>query len=406
MFQRVAPLARLLTRRSVLLLGPRQTGKSTLFRQALPGALELDLLNAALHRRLLARPEQLAELVRAHPAGADGLCRVVIDEVQKIPELLDEVHRLISADPGLRFVLTGSSARRLKAAGTNLLGGRATRLRLHPLIAAERGTDPEHRVELGTALRWGGLPAIVRSPDPRADLLDYVGLYLQEEVRAEGLARSMQAFARFLEVAATVNAEQVVYARVAQDAEVPARTVRDYFDVLTDTLIGHSLPPFRATPSRKAVATSKFYFFDTGVAHALAGRGELPPASREYGQALEHLLCIELLAALDYLRFDGQLTFWRSLSQLEVDFVVQRGGRPLVAIEVKATRQVERRDLRGLRALREDFPDLPCVVVANEPLPRRTEDDVDILPVEVFLDRLWRGAVLPREGGWGESPRG
>lgn len=395
MFQRIAPLAQLLARRSVLLLGPRQTGKSTLVRQALPDALELDLLDGSLHRRLLARPEQLADLVRAHPVGSDGLRRVAIDEVQKIPALLDEVHRLLSKDPALRFVLTGSSARRLKVAGTNLLGGRATRLLLHPIISAERATDPGHPVDFDAALRWGGLPPVLRSTDPRADLLDYFGLYLQEEVRAEGLSRSMQAFTRFLEVAAAVNAEQVVYARVAQDAEVPARTVRDYFDVLEDTLVGHSLPPFRGTTTRKAVATAKFYFFDVGVAHALAGRGPLAPATREYGQALEHMVCIELLAALGYHRLDGQLRFWRTLSQIEVDFVVERAGRPLLAIEVKATRQVEHRDLKGLRALREEFPDLPCLVVAHEPLPRRTEDAIDILPVQTFLDRLWRREILP-----------
>ncbi len=395
MYQRIAPLAALVARRSVLLLGPRQTGKSTLVHQAIPDALTLDLLDSALYRQLSARPERLADLVRAQVPAPDGRRRIAIDEVQKIPQLLDEVHRLLSTDPTLRFVLTGSSARRLKVAGTNLLGGRATRLVLHPLVSAERKTDPAHPVDFDTALRWGGLPAILRSPDPRADLLDYVGLYLQEEVRAEGLSRSMQAFTRFLEVAAATNAEQVVYARVAQDAEVPARTVRDYFDVLEDTLIGHSLPAFRGTTARKAVATAKFYFFDVGVAHALAGRGSLAPATREYGQALEHTVCIELLAALDYQRFDGRLTFWRSLSQLEVDFVVERAGRALMALEVKSTRQVENRDLKGLRALREEFPGLPCLVVAQESLPRRTEDGIDILPIQTFLDRLWRGEILP-----------
>ena len=162
----------------------------------------------------------------------------------------------------------------------------------------------------------------------------------------------MQAFSRFLEVAAAVNAEQVVYARVAQDAEVPARTVRDYFDVLQDTLIGHTLPAFRGTTSRKAVATAKFYFFDLGVAQVLAGRSSLGPATREFGQALEHLVCQELLAGLAYLRHPSRLCYWRSLSQLEVDFVLERAGQPEMAIEVKATHQVERRDLRGLRALR------------------------------------------------------
>ena len=363
----------------------------------MPDALLIDLLSSGVYRQLASRPERLEDMVRAHPVGPGGHREVIIDEVQKVPALLDEAHRLIAADPTLRFVFTGSSARRLRAAGTNLLGGRATRLILSPIVTPERDTDPSvgAHVSLEKALQWGGLPPILTSSDPRADLLDYVGLYLQEEIRAEGLSRSMQAFTRFLEVASAGNTAQIVFARVAQDAEVPARTVRDYFEVLEDTLIGHQLPAFRGTRKRKAVAASKFYFFDLGVAHALAGRFELQPGTREFGEALEHLVCVEVKAALAYQRVDASLAYWRSLSQLEVDFVIERSGRPLHAIEVKATRQVERRDLRGLRALREDFPELPCVVVSQEPLPRRTEDGIDVLPVHVFLERLWAGRLWP-----------
>lgn len=399
MFVRLAPLSALLARRSVLLLGPRQTGKSTLLRQVLPDATFVDLLDSAQFRALAARPERLAELIppRVQGQGSEPPRLVIVDEVQKVPRLLDEAHRLLHSDPGLRFVLTGSSARRLRAAGTNLLGGRATRLILHPLIAPERRSDPAHLISFDAALRWGGLPSVVRSTDPRADLLDYVGLYLQEEIRSEGLTRSLEAFSRFLEVAATMNAEQVVFAKVAQDAEVPARTVRDYFDVLTDTLIGHSLPPFRGTSARKAVATAKFYFFDTGVAHALAGRATLPAGSVEYGRAFEHQVCIELLAAQGYLRWDARICFWRTLSQLEVDFVVERAGQALIGVEVKATHRIEARDLKGLRALRSEFPAMRAVVVCREPWERRTEDGIEILPVELFLKCLWSGGLSPTE---------
>ncbi len=293
-----------------------------------------------------------------------------------------------------RAVLTGSSARKLRRAGTNLLGGRATRLELFPLVHPERQSDPARPVSLGEALQWGGLPPMLLSSDPRSDLLDYVGLYLQEEVRAEGLVRANDAFARFLEVAATTNGEQVVFANVSRDADVPARTVREYYQILEDTLIGRLLPAHRGTSLRKAMASAKFFFFDLGVANALLGRFSLQAGAPEYGRALEHLVFCELRAFLSYHRSDARLTYWRSLSQLEVDFVVERRGKAVLAIGVKAASRVSGRDLRGLRALAEDVPNLKRIVVSQERLARVTEDGIRVMPVDVFLEELWAARLV------------
>jgi len=407
MFDRLVDLPSLAARKSMLFLGPRQTGKSTLATTTLKDALYVDLLDAAQFRTLAAHPEQLGDQVREHRRSLGSRrAFVVVDEVQKLPSLLDEVHRLIEADPELRFVLTGSSARKLRTGGVNLLGGRAGLVRLHPIVYPEllTGFDPTAGVE--RAIRCGGLPSVLTSPDPRRDLLDYVGLYLQEEVRAEGLARSVPAFARFLEVAAATNGEQVVFASVASDAELPARTVRDYYQILEDTLVGHLLPAYRATPKRKAMASAKFYFFDVGVANALLGRTELRRGTPEFGRALEHYVLCELRAALDYLGAEARLSYWRSLSQLEVDFVLEAPGAAPVAIEVKGTGTVSRRDTRGLRALADDVVGLRRIVVCSERRRRLTDDGMEIFPLEEFLAALWAGSIVPRSSGGRSGLRG
>ena len=249
----------------------------------------------------------------------------------------------------------------------------------------------------------GGLPAVLTSAAPLDDLLDYAGLYLQEEIRMEGLTRNLKAFSRFLQGAAAANGEQVVFQNIASDAQVPARTVADYYQVLEDTLIGFLVEPFRATPTRKAVSTARFYFFDVGVAHALVGRRQLPEHGAEFGRALEHLIAIELRAWLDYSRVLLVLRYWRSLSQLEVDFVVAQGNHPVLALEVKATVQVDNRDLRGLRAFAQDHPAVAKVVVCREALARQTSDGIAILPVAVFLERLWRGEFGMKSEGEGSG---
>jgi predicted AAA+ superfamily ATPase len=377
MYERLLDLKRLLRHRSVFLFGARQTGKSTLLHHLFPEAVFFDLLEADTFRELSARPEYMRQTL---PPGAK---LVVIDEVQKLPGLLDEVHLMIERDKELRFVLTGSSARKLKRGGANLLAGRAWVTHLHPLVSAEIGSG-----RLLSRLNRGSLPAVLDSELPHEDLKAYVGTYLHEEIRAEGLTRSVENFSRFLTVAGACNGEQVNYTEVGSDAGVPPRTVREYFQILEDTLIAYQLPAYRKTVKRKPVATSKFFFFDVGVANTLLKRSEIVPGSETFGRALEHMIFLELRAWLDYTRSDLPLTYWRSRSRIEVDFVI--GDR--IAIEVKAKPRVAHRDLNGLRALDEELQLERKIVVCTEPR-RRADEGVEILPVERFLEDLWAGKV-------------
>jgi predicted AAA+ superfamily ATPase len=389
MFRRVLDLPALAAAGSFFLLGPRQTGKSTLLRASLSEALYIDLLDARTFRTLSANPGQLGERIRAQ-GGKRGV--VVIDEIQKLPELLDEVHRLLELQKSLRFILTGSSARKLRTRGRNLLGGRAALVRMHPIVYPELGTASPRR-PFADLLRWGGLPSVLTSEDPRERLRAYVGIYLQEEIRAEGLARSIPNFSRFLETAAAMNGEIVNYTKLGNDARLPPRTVRDYFQILQDTLVGDLLPPFQETRTRKAVATEKFYFFDVGVVHALLERWAVSPRTAEYGRVLEHFVERELRASLDYMRSDRRLFFWRSRSRMEVDFVLAERQKPAVAIEVKASHTVGPGDVKGLRAFAQDWPRVRKVVVSLEAHARTTQDRIEILPVESFLRDLWDGAI-------------
>lgn len=378
MYGRSLDLGDALRHRSVFLFGARQTGKSTLVRSRYPEAVLFDLLEADTFRELSSRPEYMRQTIP--PATR----LVVIDEVQKLPALLDEVHLLIERDKALRFILTGSSARKLKRGGANLLAGRAWVARLHPLVFAEVG--PGRLLE---RLNRGGLPSVLDSPAPAEDLRAYVGTYLQEEIRAEGLTRSIENFSRFLATAATCNGEQVNYTAVGSDSGVPPRTVREFFQILEDTLLGHQLLPYTKTIKRKPVATAKFYFFDVGVANALLRRTEIAPGSEAFGRALEHLVFLELRAFLDYNRLDKPLTYWRSRSGMEVDFVVGDD----VAIEVKAKSRVTSRDHTGLRALGDEVSLARRVVVCTESR-RRVEDGVEVLPVEEFFADLWAGKIV------------
>ena len=379
MYKRALDLPRLIEHRSLFLFGPRQTGKSTLVRQAFPEAAVYDLLEADTFRELTARPEYLRQTLQ--PARRV----VVIDEIQKCPALLDEVHLLIERNRSLRFVLTGSSARKLKRGGSNLLGGRARVARLHPLISSELDGQ-----RLDDRLNRGGLPAILDASEFTEDLKAYVGTYLREEIQAEGLTRSIGNFGRFLDVAGLTNGEQVNFASVASDVGLPPSTVRQHYQILEDTLIGYQLPAYQGTHRRKPVATAKFYFFDVGVANALRRTGIIEPGSDAYGRALKHLIFLELRAFLDYHRLDNPLTYWRSRSRFEVDFVV--GDR--VAIEVKGKPRITARDYKGLRALAEEVALDRRLVVCREPRRRRDDEGVEIVPVEAFLRDLWDGKVI------------
>jgi len=361
--------------KSVFLFGPRLTGKTYLLRKKFPNARYYDLLRSDTFLRLSLRPSILREELEPLAAGNT----VIIDEIQKLPVLLDEVHSLIE-DRNLRFILTGSSARKLRRGGVNLLGGRARVLHLHPLVSAEIGDYNLERV-----LRFGTLPAIYDSDDPWDDLKAYCGAYLQEEIAAEGAARKLDAFARFLRSAALFSGEQVNYETWGSDAAVPSRTVREYFYILSDTLIGEVLEPWKGGRKRKPASAGKFYFFDVGVRNALAGIREVVPGTEEYGKALEHFIYCELRAWLDYTRDDRPLSFWRTQDNKEVDFVI--GNE--IAVEVKATELPDRRHLKGLGAISDENDFKHRILVCQAPQPRLSEG-IEILPVKEFLFRLWQ----------------
>ena len=382
-FHRILNLQEQIKNKSTFLLGPRQTGKSTLLAATMPkdSTLIVDLLDSRTFSEFVNNPALLGDRIAARAQ----LRYVVIDEIQKLPELLDEVHRQIEKRKDLRFVLTGSSARRLRRSGTNLLGGRARLVSLFPLVSKEvlaaRPGDTLERLML-----FGGLPSIYLSEEPAEDLSAYVGLYLKEEIQAEGLVRSLPAFSRFLHAAALSNAEQVVFSNIASDAQLPARTVQEYFQILDDTLVGKMLPSFTKTPTRKAMTVPKFYYFDPGVANALLGRKEISVGSPEYGKVLEHFIFCEITAALSYLKSGLLLSYWRSTSKMEVDFVFGK-----VAVEVKGSGAVSKKETKPLLALAEDIKGLRKIVVCHESQPRKTEEGIEILPLKRFLEMLWDG---------------
>jgi uncharacterized protein len=378
MYSRVIDLTTIIEKKSFFLLGPRQTGKSTLLQAQFPDATYIDLLAADVYRQLSAYPERLREQL----IGDERL--VIIDEIQKLPSLLDEVQLLITKNKDVRFILTGSSARKLRRGGANLLAGRAWTRYLHPLVYAELPNE-----KFRQRLLHGSLPHVIDSHDPIQELKEYCGVYLQEEIRAESLTRSIEAFSRFLSVAALCNGEQLNYTKIGNDSQVPPRTVREFFVVLEDTLVGFNLPAFRSGRSRKAVASSKFYFFDIGVAHSLQGITQLAEGSTQYGKALEHLIAMELRAYCSYRRPDAKLSYWRSTSQIEVDFVIDSH----IAIEVKATGNVSHRDSKGLIAFAEEAELSRSIIVSTEKHRRRLESGVEVWPVEEFLALLWSGGL-------------
>lgn len=371
---RMPDLKAWLQKKSHFLFGPRQTGKTFLIRRTLPGVPVYDLLDASVYLALSQRPSRLAEEI------GPGTRIVVIDEVQRLPALLNEVHRLIE-QRGIRFLLTGSSARALRRGGVNLLGGRARVRRLHPLTCRELGAG----FDLARAVSRGLLPSIYFSDDPGADLEAYTGTYLQQEIVAEGATRNAPAFSRFLRVAALCNATLVNFTNVASDAQVPRTTVYEYFEILKDTLLLHEVPAWRASRKRKPLVSSKYYFFDVGVASSLQGR-LVKPGTPEFGAAFETWLLHELVAYGDYAS-GGTVQHWRSASGFEVDFIL--GGH--TAIEAKAKECVSRADLRSLRALAEERKLKRYLCVSLEPR-RREADGITVLPYREFIDALWDGA--------------
>ncbi len=369
-YRRLLQLPEILKRKSAFLFGPRATGKSWWIRRQLENALVFDLLDSDVYSRFLRRPRQLGE--ECKDANI-----IVIDEIQKLPALLDEVHRLIEKDKKKRFLLTGSSARKLKQQGVNLLGGRATNKQLFPLTSLEI-TD----FDLVKYVNVGGLPSIYLSDEPEADLKDYVQNYLKEEIQAEALVRRIDHFARFLDTIGLSSGQELNIAQVASDAGVPSRTVAGFIEVMKDTLIAFELTPFLSTKTRKASTKSKVFLFDVGVANHLSGRRSLIPKSEAFGAAFEHFVIQEIRALLSYRGSDDLLSYWRSKDH-EVDLIVGKK----IAIEIKSTEQITERHLKGLRALREEKLIERYVVVSRDPI-RREIDGIEIWPYAQFLRSL------------------
>lgn len=379
-FKRTLSLPSLLGSSSHFLFGPRSIGKTYLIKKQLPHAKIYDLLDSDVFGRLARRPKTLGEEL----SSADKL--VVIDEIQKLPVLLDEVHRLMETR-GTRFLLTGSSARKLRHGGSNLLGGRARQAHLYPLCFPEIP-----RFDLVTYLNRGGIPRILPLEDYEAELRGYADLYLREEITAEALVRNISQFARFLDVIALQNGEELNYEGIASDCGVPARTLHNYVQILEETLIGFPVHSFRATKKRKAITRSKFYLFDVGVTNIMAQRGEIKPRSELFGKCFEHFLFLELRAYLGYRRLPQALQYWRSTTGFEVDCVI--GDR--LALEFKASDAVTERHLRGLKALREEGLVRNFAVISQDP-ELRVVDGITIYPWRKFLEALWADKILPAE---------
>lgn len=399
MYNRLISLEKISKDQHVLLLGPRQTGKSTFLKTWIPQALCIDLLDSREFLMLSQNPNLLEERVRAYVAQQTMEKNfVIIDEIQKLPLLLDEAQRLMPLFPSVRFIFTGSSARKLRRSGTNLLGGRAAKSHMFPLVSKELESWPEKKHNISDLLLKGGLPPVLQAEDFETVLESYVGVYLQEEIAAEGIVRSLPNFARFLQAASLMNGEQINFSAVASDATLPARTVQEYFQILQDTLVGELLEPYRTVQKRKSVSSPKFYFFDVGVANILRGVSSVQPKTSEFGKQLEHLVYCELKAALEYLPIKGTMSYWRErTSGYEVDFIVAKRSGDLIAIEVKGTSSVTEKDLRGLRAFEETQTTkgkIKKICVSGENHMRITEDGIQIIPYEVFFKQLWDGKIL------------
>ncbi len=370
---------------SILLLGPRGTGKSTWINHHFKDAVIYDLLNTSEAIRLAREPSALYRELESGPADQ----WVVIDEVQKVPALLDEVHRLIE-NHGRRFVLSGSSARKLRRGGSNLLAGRAIVTQLFPFVSAEVGED----LSVTGMIANGTLPMAVLGDDPVSYLTTYAETYLQEEVRAEALTRNIGSFSRFLEVAARQNGQVTNMAGIARDAAVSRQTVQNYFSILVDTLIGYWVEPWKLKRRTKQIQHPKFYLFDPGVARALSGRIAYPPAQEEQGHLLETLLLNEIRAYLSYAKRPYKIHFWRNYDGIEVDFLCET-TEGIVSAEFKASDRWDKRYSRGLQRMQTELGTrlAKCYGVY---LGDRSAlwDDVHILPVRDFLRQLWDGNIL------------
>jgi predicted AAA+ superfamily ATPase len=380
LFNRIINLPNLLKKKSFFLFGPRATWKSFLIKQQFSPAIPvINLLKSEMYFRLSSKPQELESMIKAYP----DLQIVIIDEVQRVPMLLNEVHRLIE-EQHLRFLLTGSSARKLYHQHTNLLAGRAWEASLFPLTSAE---IPQF--DLKRYLHFGGLPPVYLSDDPREELIAYVHTYLQQEIQIEALVRRIPAFTRFLTTAALTSGETLNFTSIGSDVGLSPSTIREYYQVLQDTFIGFLVTAWTKTIKRKAISTAKFYFFDIGVKNTLANIKHLEPASDLYGQAFEHFIALELRAYLSYRRLHLSLCYWRSVHGHEVDFII--GDE--IAIEVKTTQQVNDKHLKGLNILAEENICKKYYLISFDSIQRR-QNNIEIMPWQIFLEQLWDDKII------------
>jgi len=364
----------------MFLFGGRQTGKSTLLRERFPEAVYVDLLDLDTRKRFRRRAMEFYEMLARFPSGT----LVVVDDIQKLPELLDIVHKLM-VEKNLRFILSGSSARKIRRAGVNQLGGRANEEHLYPLVYAE---IPDY--DFDRALQNGMIPRHYDVKDARVRLKNYVNLYLKEEIEEEALVRDIDTYERFLEVAAVTNTEILNYDNIASDCGVSVNTVKAYFKILYDTLLGFEVKPYRKVIKRRLLQTSKFYFFDVGIPNYLLHRFHLMPETPEYGHAFESLVMQELRAYLGYTGSEEELTYWHTYAKDEVDAVI---GDARVAIEIKSTDHIEAKHKRGLQKFTEEHPDARQIIVSRDHITRRS-GDVDLYYVTDFFKALWAGEII------------
>ena len=365
---------------AIFLFGARQTGKSTLLKKRFKGKIYYDLLDPVLRKFFKRNPNALKEALSDKPAGT----LVIIDESQKVPELLDIVHSLM-VDKGLWFILSGSSVRKLKKSGANTLGGRVIPETLYPLVWPEV-TD----FQLDRAVQNGMIPRHYMVPDATKRLKGYVEVYLNEEIREEGEVRELEAFERFMEVAAISDGEMLNYTNIASDCGVSAKTVQSYFQILYDTLIGYQIPAYRKEVKRKIVQAPRFYYFDVGLANYLMGHHSLKRGTDDYGHAFEHLVMQEIIAYKGYKDKKEIISYWRTYDKKELDAVI---GDAKVAIEIKSAEEVKTRHKKGLKAFHEEHPDCRLILVSLEPVTRKVED-IELIYVLDFLRMLWNGEIF------------
>jgi predicted AAA+ superfamily ATPase len=365
---------------STFFWGARQTGKSTLLKAIYPDALYFDLLLFEVYERLQRNPGILKESILASEKPGP----VIVDEIQRIPALLNEIHWLI-ANKNIQFILSGSSPRKIIRSGANLLGGRATRSELYPLIYKE---IPDF--DILRALNHGLLPRHYLSNHPSRLISAYIGSYLQEEIMAEAKIRNIYSFSRFLEVAAFSNGEIVNYTNIAAECGVSAPTIKEYFHILEDTLIGRFLPSFQKKPKRRVILSPKFFYFDIAIANHFLKRKSIEFGSEAFGHCFEHFIYLEIYAHSKYSGLLYPISYWRTASQIEIDFVL---GDHEVAIEVKGSQQINSRHLKGLKSFAEEYSVKKLILVSNDPIPRQM-DQITALPWKIFLDKLWAGEII------------